>query len=107
MKKLPLFIDNGLRDDGLRLHERIEDELLDGKSLAALIWLAERGREIELTLRGEMYFISRCSSSKFVSFWHGEEEQSFDSVEELLVGAKAADGTPFTLWDEIEIETIF
>ena len=107
MKKLPFFINKGLQEGRGRLHDRIVDELLDGKPLSALIWLVERGREIELTLRGEMYFISRCSSSKFVSFWHGKEEQSFDSVEELLVGAKVADGTPFTLWDEIEIETIF
>ena len=51
------------------LYEQIERELLDEKSLAALIWLIDRGRELEFSANGVACFISRSGSARYVSLW--------------------------------------
>ncbi len=49
-----------------------------------MIYLIERGREVQFSFRGKEYFISNDKSQKYVSLWEGQNEQSFDSVEALL-----------------------
>ena len=89
------------------LHDRIAEELDRNKSLAALIWLVQRGREVEFTVEGKSYFLSRSRAERFVSLWDSQTEQSFDNVEELLENA-AISGTPLlTAWKDARIETIF
>ena len=92
------------------LHDLIVKEFEQTKSLSALIYLIEHGREIEFSFEGRGYSLSRSSSQKRVSLWsnHGQEEQSFDNVEELiekavmLNGAVLIDALP-----QIQLETIF
>ena len=91
----------------MELHDRIVAELEETRSLAALIWLVQRGREVEFTVEGRGWFLSRSRAERFVSLWDNQTEQSFDSVEELLENA-AISGTPFlTAWKDARIETIF
>ena len=91
----------------MELHDRIAEELDRTKSLAALIWLVQRGREVEFTVEGRGWFLSGSRAERFVSLWDNQTEQSFDSVEELLENA-AISGTPFlTAWKDARIETIF
>lgn len=88
-------------------YDAIEDELLRGKSLAALLYLINGGRELEFTVDGRGYFISRSGSEKTVSLWQGTAEQSFDSMEELLDNA-LIDGEAFLgAWPRAELETLF
>jgi hypothetical protein len=89
------------------IHDRIAGELLKGKSLAALIWLIQQGRELEFQVGGHCFFLSRDKARRYVSLWEGQAEQSFDSVEELLENAVIR-GEPFLLaWEEAELTTLF
>lgn len=91
----------------MELHDRIVKELEETKSLAALIWLADRGRELEFSVEGKGYFLSRSKAKKYISLWDSETEQSFDTMEELLEKALVS-GLPFlTAWENARIETIF
>ena len=88
-------------------YDAIEDELLKGKSLAALLYLINGGRELEFSVDGRAYFISRSGSEKYVSVWQGTAEQSFDSMEKLLDNA-LIDGEPFlSAWPRTQMETLF
>lgn len=92
---------------GMGLHDRIAEELDQTKSLAALIWLVERGRELEFSVEGKGYFLSRSKAEQYVSLWDSKTEQSFDTVEQLLENA-AIGGRPFLdAWKDAKIETIF
>ena len=89
------------------LYERIENELLKQKSLAALIYLLESGRELECELGGEIYFITKSNSPKYVSLWHNNTEQSFESIEELLTKAVLGEEKFLSLWEKMHIVTLF
>ena len=89
------------------LYERIENELLKQKSLAALIYLLESGRELECELKGETCFITKSNSPQYISLWHNGTEQSFDSIEELLENAVLVGETFLRLWDKMNIITLF
>lgn len=89
------------------LHDLIVDEFERTKSLAALIYLINAGRELEFLAHGKEYFISRDKSQKYVSLWENQNEQSFDSVEELIENAVVADSVLLSVLPEIQIQTIF
>lgn len=89
------------------LHELIVDEFERSKSLSALIYLIDNGRELEFSLYGKKYFISCDKSQKYVSLWDNQNEQSFNSVEELIENAVISNSALLSVWPEIQIETIF
>ncbi len=89
------------------LHDLIADEFARTKSLSALIYLIERGREVQFSFRGKEYFISNDKSQKYVSLWEGQNEQSFDSVEALLEHAALANSALLSVWPEVQIGTVF
>ena len=64
----------------MNLHALIVDELFEKKSLAALIFLIDCGRELELTLNENKCFISCDGSKKYVSLYVNKNEQSFLTV---------------------------
>ena len=43
----------------MSIHDEIVRELLETKSLAALICAIDRGRELEFRCEGDLYFLSR------------------------------------------------
>ena len=91
----------------MELHERIVRELLKQKSFAALIWLIEHGRELEFSVDGVPCFISRSGSDQHVSLWVDGNQQAFDSMEQLIENAVIGQNSFMTLWDNIQITTLF
>ena len=91
----------------MNLHGLIVDELFEKKSLAALIFLIDCGRELELTLNENKCFISRDGSKKYVSLYVNKNEQSFDCMSELIENA-TIEGMNFLLaWEQAELEYLF
>lgn len=91
----------------LLVHDMIVQELLNKKSLAALIYLIDCGRELEFKLKGKIYFISCNDSQKYVSLWENENEQSFDSVPALIENATIENHSLLSLWEQAEMKTLF
>lgn len=92
------------------LHDLIVQEFEQTKSLSALIYLIEQGREVEFSFEGKKYFLSRSNSQKRVSLWsnQGQGEQSFDHIEELIEKATLLNGAVLLdVLPQIQIETIF
>lgn len=89
------------------LHDFITNELFEKKSLAALIFLIDRGRELEFNLNRNKYFISRDSSEKYVSLWANKNEQSFDSICELIENASLENMCFLAAWEQAELEYLF
>lgn len=89
------------------IHDLIVYELFDKKSLAALIFLIDCGRELEFKMNGKEYFISCDSSKKYVSLWENKNEQSFDSVLELIENATIENMSFFTAWEQVELEYLY
>lgn len=89
------------------LHDIIVDELFNKKSLAALIFLIDSGRELEFRYNKQEYFVSCSSSKKYVSIWCDSIEQSFDSVYDLIEKALLSEKRFLYAWDKIEFETLF
>ena len=85
------------------VHELIVTELFERKSLAALIFLIDCGRELEFRINVKDYFISCCNSKKYVSLWCNKYEQSFDSVYELLENAKIENIDFCVAWADAEL----
>lgn len=89
------------------IHDLIADELFQQKSLAALIWLIDCGRELEFTADGAECFISRSNSARNVSLWVNKEEQAFDRID-LLICHAVINGKPFLeVWERTELTTLF
>ena len=91
----------------MNLHDHIQQELLDSKSIAALIWLIEQGRELEFTYQDETCFISCDKSARYVSLWCGKNEQSFETTEHLVREAVLNGKHFLDAWADIRIDTLF
>lgn len=91
----------------MELHDRIVRELLEQKSFAALIWLIEHGRELEFSVDGVPCFISRSGSDQHVSLRVDGNQQAFDSMEQLIETASIGQNSFMTLWNNIQITTLF
>lgn len=87
--------------------EEMVTALLEEKSLAALIYLIDAGRELEFASGGNTYFISKDKAAKYVSLWKGHTEQSFDNVYDLIEYGKVEGAPFFTVWKDSRIETLF
>lgn len=90
-----------------KTYEEMETALLEEKSLAALVELIERGRELEFVFGGHTYFISKDKAEKNVSLWKGEEEQSFDHMYDLIEYGQVEGKPFFQVFRECEISTLF
>lgn len=81
-------------------HDAMVLALVDEKSLDALLWLVEHGREVEFTADGVSCFISHRQS--YVALWIGQEERRFPSTAVLI-----EDSTFLTAWERAQVETVF
>ena len=89
------------------LHDRMVQELYEKKSLPALAYLIEAGRELEVTYRGREYFLSRDTQVAYVSLCQGERETGYGSIP-LLLEQASLDGVPFRdAWPEVVLGTLF
>ena len=91
----------------MTVYSLIVDELFKTKSLAALVYLINNGRELEFLFDGKECFISKSGSKKYVSLWVEGVEQSFNSVEQLIANAVIDEKSFLFIWDEIEIQYLF
>ena len=89
------------------VHDLIVNELFEHKSLSALIFLIDCGRELEFKVNGEKYFLSRDGSRKHVSLWVNKNEQSFDSVPELIENAAIENMAFLSAWEQAELEYLY
>ncbi len=89
------------------LHDYIADELCNNKSLGALIYLLEKGREFEFSYQGTICFISRSETQKEVSLWVNKKEYAFDNIDELAETKIFEDKSLLDIWNEIEVEYLF
>lgn len=88
-------------------HDQAAKALYESKSPEALTFLIEQGRELEFSFRGKAYFLSLFHTEKHVSLWCGGNQQSFDSMAELLAQG-VLDGIPFrTAWEEAQLDYLF
>lgn len=89
------------------LHDIIAYELLEKKSLSALIYLIDRGREVEFELNKKTYFISCSGSNKYVSLWNNQIQQILDSISDLMEYSTIENQSFISLWNKVEIISIF
>ncbi len=89
------------------LHDIIADELFTNKSFGSLIYLIDKGRELEFTYNGIECFISCSESQSYVSLWCGKEEQCFESVEKLIENSKIGQQKLKDVWMDVEFGTLF
>ncbi|MBQ4569721.1 MAG: hypothetical protein IJA62_06705 [Ruminococcus sp.] len=87
----------------MNVHELIVNELFETKSLAALIFLIDNGRELEFTVDKNECFITRDNSKKYVSLYVNNNESSFDSVCELIEIAMIEDIRFLAAWNKAEL----
>lgn len=88
-------------------HALLEKALFEEKSLTALMALIEAGRELEFRHKNTQGFISCDGAQKTVSLWISGKEQSFTSMRALVEHAVLPEGRFASLFQEIEIETLF
>ena len=89
------------------VHDLIVNELFENKSLAALIFLIDFGRELEFKLSEKEYFISCSGSTKYVSLWENKNEQCFESVLELIKNATIENMRFLTAWENAELKYLY
>lgn len=93
--------------DIMDIHDLIVNELFEHKSLAALIFLIDCGRELEFKVNGKEYFISRAGSTKYVSLWESKYEQSFESVIKLIENATLENMVFLSAWEQAELVYLY
>lgn len=91
----------------LNAHDLIQDELLDNYSLGALYYLIAHGREVEFKYKDEPFFISKYGSTKYVTLSYGDNEQNFDSMDELFEKATLLNQPFLEVWKECKIINLF
>ncbi|MBR5554155.1 MAG: hypothetical protein IKV98_09960 [Clostridia bacterium] len=89
------------------LHQYLQDELFNNKSLGALVYLIENGREFEFSYKGNLCFISGSETQKEVSLWIDKTEYAFDNIENLAESKVFDNKSLLEIWNDIEIETLF
>lgn len=89
------------------VHDLVVDELYKKKSLSAFIYLIKAGRELEFEYFGEQYFVSRDKSKGNVSIYHGDEEEFFDSEEQLIEKTVLQNHSFLSVWNDVKLGTLF
>ena len=84
----------------MNMHDKMAKELFDNKSLKALSYLIEHGRELEFEYDKKICFLSKDNSSGFVSIWVEKKEQYFDSMEQLIEKAEINNVSFEEIWKE-------
>lgn len=89
------------------IQDKMVKELFENKSIKALKYLIECGRELEFKYKNKGGFISRDNSNRFVSVWIDKNEQSFESIEELIEKAKIDNIIFKDAWKEIVLDVLY
>lgn len=100
------YFDGEIKVLSIDLDDFLYHELMEKKSVGALICLIDAGHEVEFSIDGKSYVISPHQSSKAVSLWVDKKEQEFDSISELLEYTMIDKSPLLSVWEKIKIETI-
>jgi len=88
------------------LDDFLYHELMEKKSVGALICLIDVEHEVEFSIDGKSYVISPHQSSKAVSLWVDKKEQKFDNISEILEYTMIDKSPLLSVWEKIKIETV-
>lgn len=89
------------------VYDAIVKELFDNKSLSAFIYLIDHGRELEFTYNNKECFVSKDQTQKYVSIWIDKDEQSFESMEQLLEKACIDTFYLIVIWHQVEFGFLY
>ena len=89
------------------IHDIIVEELFELHSIASLMWLIDRGREVDLQYNGKEGFISKSGSSKTVSLWLDGTEQAFESTEQLMDYATVGGDHLKSIWKCVRLVNLW
>ena len=95
------------KENFMNMHDKMAKELFDNKSLNALSYLIENGRELEFEYDKKICFLSKDNSSGFVSIWVEKKEQYFDSMEQLIEKAEINKVSFEEIWEESELNILY
>ena len=88
-------------------HDRAAEALFGTKSLDALKFLIDNGRELEFMFDGTKYFLSRSSSAQYVSIWGNGNQQCFCSMD-MLIESATLNQIPFSVaWKKAELSFLY
>lgn len=89
-----------------KLYNRLDDELLDKHSLAALIVYINIGFELEFHYKNISYCIAKLDKKVSLSSLDIDESQKFEDITDLIIHA-TIDGKVFIdIWDDLILDTI-
>ena len=91
----------------MELHQRHTDALFATKSLDALVFLIDAGRELEFTFGGQAYFLSGCDTGGYICLYCGAHVQRFDTMQELIRNAVLLDQPFSQAWYQAELQYLF
>lgn len=95
------------KDISKKYYERLDKELFEDHSIAALIILLNIGFELEFYYKEIPYSITKLNGNLFLSSPEKEETQSFNEMDMLVTNA-IIDGQIFIeIWDEIILKDLF
>lgn len=89
------------------IHDKMVEELFNNKSMKALIYLIDHGRELEFEYNNKTCFISKDNSKSTVSIWVEEDEQFFCNMEELIEKTQIDNNSFKEIWEEIELGILY
>lgn len=91
----------------MNIHDKMVNELFDNKSLKALEYLIDQGRELQFKYNDITCFISKDNSKSYVSAWVEKDEKAFGSIQDLIENMKIGN-IPFeVIWRESELNVLF
>lgn len=92
--------------DYLELMDKMENELYNSHSLAALIVLINMGRELDFEYNEYSGSITHTKDDKY-QLADNTRFELFDSVEELIVGGKIYGKEFLTIWNDIKLGYLY
>lgn len=88
------------------LYEMITDELFNNKSIAALLFLLQGGRELTFKYNNEELSITRDGEKYYLNS-SKDCIQTYDSAWQLLEDGKLGENKFLHVWKEIELITLY
>jgi len=69
---------------GFKLHDLIVAELINKRSIAALVFLIDAGRELEFSFGGTDFFISKDTKGHGIELAQGNHAEHFEDMHKLI-----------------------
>lgn len=86
---------------GLKLHDLIVEELSNKKSIAALIFLINAGRELEFSFDGIEFFISGHTKGQGIELAQSNHAEHFEDMHKLICCSTLASVPFIDAWPNV------